>query len=603
MPAKSRIFSELLAEEAANGQVHTLILIRTPELIIISTTVVGAKRRKIGLNSKFDRMVEAMNVTYQSPNQRQRTRSSSVSSYGVPQTPVDAYNGLQVGALGQDFSVIKMRNGSRSDLEAENEDTSQVSQNSRCVASLPGWLSETFTALANKHPLRLLLPSSMRRANADAVTPHDVSATNDSEDVFAFGPLPVPVGSPHVLQSPIAFHARHKSTEIPIPARLASPLSHLEPFSTAGPASSICQPSPPNSFMSSAPFLQAQLGTANGHQLSRNYEYISPVTNDPLNEQVNILTSSFAPAPSLLASPQQYSSSDVIAGTYAEHDFNTHMPLRTSSPISTPPTFSLPPCSQNDYSNYDDDNPDGVLGDDIDHRSDLSNAFATPGPTYISSRPVYFDTPTDDPSSDPPDLEYEIDYATLNFQWTPFDRKDAGISEIKHPIQSISPIIQDQELRVGTGSLPPSSDQISGDDFNLSYAVLHSGNMGSDRELPLATSSDPPVANDESANANRNAAARVEKTFVTGSHPANPPSPSPFRFTPPSRTPSPTNIVAPTDVHFQRRRVSSSRISNDIRVANKQSPVSSVSSDCFFAPPPSSGYAAGDKVEDLNVLK
>lgn len=67
-----------------------------------------------------------MNATYRSPKKRQRTRSSSVSSYGVPQTPVDVYEGLQVGALGQDFSVIKMRNDSHMDLGTEDEDTSQV---------------------------------------------------------------------------------------------------------------------------------------------------------------------------------------------------------------------------------------------------------------------------------------------------------------------------------------------------------------------------------------------------------------------------------------------------------------------------------------------
>ncbi|KAJ3800070.1 hypothetical protein GGU11DRAFT_806984, partial [Lentinula aff. detonsa] len=114
MPAKSLIFSELLAEEAENG---TNLQQRD--------ATIRAKRRKIGLNSKFDRMVEAMNVTYRSPKKRQRTRSSSVSSYGVPQTPVDAYDGLQIGALGQDFSVIKMRNGSRSELEAEDREASQ----------------------------------------------------------------------------------------------------------------------------------------------------------------------------------------------------------------------------------------------------------------------------------------------------------------------------------------------------------------------------------------------------------------------------------------------------------------------------------------------
>lgn len=56
-----------------------------------------------------------MKVIHRSPvksrSERQRTRSagsSSVSSYDVPLTPIDAYDGLHDGRLGASFSVIKM---------------------------------------------------------------------------------------------------------------------------------------------------------------------------------------------------------------------------------------------------------------------------------------------------------------------------------------------------------------------------------------------------------------------------------------------------------------------------------------------------------------
>jgi hypothetical protein len=100
-------------------------------------TVLGAlpdvwgpyKRQKtIGLNSRFDLMLERINLTLQDPQTsmtavpsrqgRARARSngsSSVSSgYDLPKTPVDTYNGLEDGRLGQTFSVIKMKSTSGS---------------------------------------------------------------------------------------------------------------------------------------------------------------------------------------------------------------------------------------------------------------------------------------------------------------------------------------------------------------------------------------------------------------------------------------------------------------------------------------------------------
>ncbi|KAJ3866564.1 hypothetical protein EV359DRAFT_62205 [Lentinula novae-zelandiae] len=584
----------------------------------LEATTVRAKRRKTGLNSKFDRMVETMNATYRSPKKRQRTRSSSVSSYGVPQTPVDVYEGLQVGALGQDFSVIKMRNDSHMDLETEDEDTSQVSQNTRCIAPLPGWLSETFTTLTKKHPLRLLLPSSMRDSNAHSAS-HDASAPGGPDDLFAFRPPPTPTRSSHVLQSPIAFRAPRSSTEISIPAHFASPMSQFGLFSTPGPASSIIQPSPPNSFMSSAAYSQDQpyspasviLPPAQHHDneypLIDNREYVSVASNEISMEPMNPPASSFAPASSFLDPSLPYN--DAAAGNYVEQYFNATIPIRASTPTSMLPTMYLGPCSPNDRPNYHENNFDAASDDDIDLHPELTNAFTDPGPAYISSRPLYFDAPTDDPPSDPSDPACEIDYATLNFQWTPFDRKITGPLEYKHPIRPITHYILEQEPSVteDLGSLPPSSDQISGDDSNFSNSVLHSSKMGSDRELPLATSSDPPVVDDHSHDTTHSATACVkERTISIESQPVvDLPSPSPFRFTPPSQilqTIVPTNESSP-------RRLASSRITKNTLIADgRQSPAaaSTVFFDPFFSPLPkvtNFGDEAKTKVEDLHVLK
>ncbi|KAJ3857661.1 hypothetical protein EV368DRAFT_77565 [Lentinula lateritia] len=581
-------------------------------------TAVRAKRRKTGLNSKFDRMVETMNATYRSPKKRQRTRSSSVSSYGVPQTPVDVYEGLQVGALGQDFSVIKMRNDSRMDLETEDEDTSQVSQSTRCTAPLPGWLSETFTTLTKKHPLRLLLPSSMRDSNAESAS-QDASAPGGPDDLFAFSPT----GSSHVLQSPIAFRAPRSSTEISIPARFASPTSQFGLFSTPGPASSIVQPSPPHSFVSSAAYSQHQPYSPsslilpqrqrhdNEYSVLDNREYVSAASNELPMEPMNPSASSFAPASSFLVPSQQFPYSDAAAGNYAEQNFDATIPIRASTPTSMLPTMNRGPCSPNDRSNYHENNPDAASDDDMDLHSELNNAFTNPGPAYLSSRPLYFDSPTDDPSSDPPDPSYEIDYATLNFQWTPFDRKITESLEYKHPIKHITHYILEQEPSAteDLGSLPPSSDQISGDNSNFSDSVLHSGKTGSDRELPLATSSDPPVVDDYSHDTTHSATALVkERTISIESQSAiDLPSPSPFRFTPPSQAPSFSQTTVPTN-EFSPRRPASSRITKHTLLADgRQSPAAaSPGSDHLFPPlpkVPNFGDEAKTKVEDLHVLK
>ncbi|KAJ3882123.1 hypothetical protein F5051DRAFT_470012 [Lentinula edodes] len=585
----------------------------------LEAAAVRAKRRKTGLNSKFDQMVETMNATYRSPKKRQRTRSSSVSSYGVPQTPVDVYEGLQVGALGRDFSVIKMRNDSRMDLETEDEDASQVSQITQCIAPLPGWLSETFTTLTKKHPLRLLLPSSMRDSNAESAS-QDASAPGGPDDLFAFRPPPTPAGSSHVLQSPIAFRAPRNSTEISIPAHFASSTSQFGLFSTPGPASSIVQPSPPNSFVSSAAYSQDQpynparviLPPAQHHDneylLPDNREYVSAASNEFSMEPMNHPASSFAPASSFLVPSQQFPYSDPAAGNYVEQHFDANIPIHASTPTSMLPTINLGPCSPTDRSIYHENNLDAASDDDIDLHSELTNAFTDPGSAYISSHPLYFDAPTDDPSSDPPDPAYEIDYATLNFQWTPFDRKITGSLEYKHPIRPITHYILEQEPSVteDLGSLPPSSDQISGDDSNFSNSVLHSGKTGSDRELPLATSSDPPMVDDHSLDTTHNATARVkERTISIESQPAvDLPSPSPFRFTPPSQIPSFSQTIVPTNESSPRRLTSSRITKNTLLADGRQSPAaaSPVSSDPFF-PPPNFGDEAKTRVEDLHVLK
>jgi hypothetical protein len=67
----------------------------------------------------------------------------------------------------------------------------------------------------------------------------------------------------------------------------------------------------------------------------------------------------------------------------------------------------------------------------------LPDLFATPGPGYRSPQRIYFDSPTEDPSSDSLQPGYDIDYETLDFHWEPFNRKDTDVTERKETIPSI----------------------------------------------------------------------------------------------------------------------------------------------------------------------
>lgn len=96
----------------------------------------------ISRNTRFDRMMHTLTLTYdrqsrnaanQQTKKRRNAAASSSSSLEpsdsdlVPQTPVDAYNGLQTNSLGDGFSVIKLRSDS-SDVSRKRRKTSDVEE-------------------------------------------------------------------------------------------------------------------------------------------------------------------------------------------------------------------------------------------------------------------------------------------------------------------------------------------------------------------------------------------------------------------------------------------------------------------------------------------
>lgn len=110
-------------------------LLRFPGSTRIDSVPRPKKRRKTGLNSRNDKMMENLNVLHRSPLRRSRDRvysagSSSVSSYDpMPTTPVySAHKDVQFQQLGDRFSVIKMREQSCEDGESDDDASTHYAQ-------------------------------------------------------------------------------------------------------------------------------------------------------------------------------------------------------------------------------------------------------------------------------------------------------------------------------------------------------------------------------------------------------------------------------------------------------------------------------------------
>ncbi|KAL1696250.1 hypothetical protein GGG16DRAFT_108356 [Schizophyllum commune] len=227
-----------------------------------------AKRRKTGLNDRFDRMVETMSVRHRSPTKtpkrRKKPRSSSFSSASELRTPVDDYHDVQPERLGKNFAVIKMGTSAGLHQRSDgNEDDEEVVSGWQPASPppLPGWLASTFTTLNKKHPLRLLLPhaSAASHPAEKSKAPDSKAAPSRTEDddVFAFhapdenDPPPLEQNAPPaLLQSPFS-HALDHPAQSPLLSRACATPSIATapdaPFSTPGPAppSQCSMPPPP----------------------------------------------------------------------------------------------------------------------------------------------------------------------------------------------------------------------------------------------------------------------------------------------------------------------------------------------------------------------
>ncbi|KAH7914135.1 hypothetical protein BJ138DRAFT_1212496 [Hygrophoropsis aurantiaca] len=336
----------------ANARVSPAVTSSRHEDIATSEAPLPKRRKINGLNNRFDRMLDKVNVSHsyshssRAPHHRNRSSgSSSVSSYDIPKTPIDAYSGLSEGRLGVGFSVLKMRGQPdffhSPNVKSSSDDDFQILPSTLSLKKpkpLPNWLVSTFQTLGPEHPLRGLLPLEQdvtREWVAHAVVPAsetrapaiEPAERSVPDEIFAFNPF---------------------CAEIELEQAIETSLSSSVP--PDGKDDAI-------------------------------YRHLTPIFSNDLDNDVVVN-----------ASPEI--NSMLISGNPSLHDDSPAFNYAVASPTLV--------------------------------AQDHARLFSTPGPNFAQSRTVYFDSPLEDPASsdslEPQD--FELDLESLDFRWTPFDRKD-----------------------------------------------------------------------------------------------------------------------------------------------------------------------------------
>ncbi|KAL0956591.1 hypothetical protein HGRIS_002730 [Hohenbuehelia grisea] len=415
------------------------------------------KRRRTGLNSRFDRMVEEMNVTDASitggrvkVHSRSRSSgSSSIGSHEFPKTPIDAYNNLQEGRLGGSFSVIKMTRSYDASRILDDAEASPDSESSEepvlfpevsKPGPLPAWLADTFKTLNSKHPLRALLPTSRQHSRPrqavnviSSIIPENTS--KDDEPIFAFTPMSPrqneeetrpgcslsPSSETSAISSP---PSQSTGGYISTPHEPIQSVDHFMPFATAGPASTISY----SDYMPTEPIPlgSPQLDEGLDSSISSNFLSLSqvPFRSPAIPEGArNVIQTSFtSPRGDTMLSPAHQDSP-------ALH----HAALPALRCYSQSPTLLIETAARIPDTISDDITPPHFeeSAETSPTRASIlpnihSALFSAPGPGYraYDIRTMLLESRTDDPlSSDPSQLsEYHPDYYDVDFHWKPFLR-------------------------------------------------------------------------------------------------------------------------------------------------------------------------------------
>ncbi|KAJ7178529.1 hypothetical protein C8R43DRAFT_463316 [Mycena crocata] len=355
-------------------------------------------------------MIETMNVTHRSPVKSARNRAhstSSTSGSSVPRTPIDDYEEFhRDGRLGTEFSVLKMDSSSiprkkRSkkitgvfpwDQDSSSSDTTEQRPP---PVPLPAWLASTFSSLTTQHPLRLLLP---QRIDSEPTPSPPAQPVQDMEDdsPFSFSAPadPINVSPPRDMFVDAGNDANPstQSTQTPLHSQATEPTFVYRPASLPDPSFGAIQP-----FSTPGPT----------SVMSRSILSAGSIPTVHISE----------PTPSSVSMSQIH---------FAEPSY-TDCALSFSPPLhSTPAPRYTASQTQVITPLYEEHTDNGPTWDHSESHSVTMNVFSTPGPGYRAPQPVYFDSPTEDPSdSDPlqPGPGYELE--SLDFRWEPFIQKSA----------------------------------------------------------------------------------------------------------------------------------------------------------------------------------
>ncbi|KAG6900535.1 hypothetical protein C0993_009112 [Termitomyces sp. T159_Od127] len=407
-------------------------------------------------------MVRAMDATCPGPLSLQqhqtRARSSSDASH-LSSAISDAYSDLHEGRIGEDFTLVKMQplttfagsmqtNTSSGRSHNRSENTLSVRKD------LPEWLRSTFSSLSEKHPLRLLLPNKCPQTDTNDHRSNDfktdlafacgidrvtqtmpnylqavdhIGPNNDRHHAFCTVPPSTPdvyslnakdnvqklqsfsatcgdhvfltlnpvssstpklnPGSMHQL--PATFEMKELNELDPNPATEYKSLAFI-PFSTPGPASTLGSCVAANSLPS----------------LSKSH------TNCPVDTDIE--TSACFPRHIATTFPISHSR-HTSAGSSA---IDSCLPPYRAAASDPAPAYSSDGMYHNAYNadpsrDESDSEPRGLT-------DDFTNVLATP----CAPRPLFFDSPTEEPSDQNNSQPgFEIDLDAIDFKWTPFNRK------------------------------------------------------------------------------------------------------------------------------------------------------------------------------------
>ncbi|KAF7376136.1 hypothetical protein MSAN_00028500 [Mycena sanguinolenta] len=455
MSRRPRLFSEFLDGSDVG---------RPSSLLSTGPIDVAQKRRKAsGLNSRFDRMLQTVNVTHRSPVRKRARSTSSTSGSSVPKTPIDEYDQFHRDAkLGADFSVMKM--GDRKKRVKKpvvlpwEQDSSSSDIAEPPPPPLPSWLASTFSTLNTEHPLRLLLP---RRTNTEPTPPAMDQDAEDNSNPFSVFVLadPIHVSSPsdhdpsdeteNILEPPL------QSTQIPLrcisPAFSYCPLNEtenisgpsLQPIETPQPIEPAFRYHPPNETDNILGPCLEPIQTP-PRPIKHAFIYHPP----PLPAKSSSLPFS-TPGPG----PVSRSDSIPLPLPFPEPAYVEHVPHFVHDSVGATPSFFAPPLhsAPPQFPVKNTTTASTVLPPDRgeqpincpkSNHSAYTDIFSTPGPGYYAVSAVYFDSPTEDPSdSDPLEPAYELE--SLDFRWKPFIQKDENQHDVTPAPPTPSPAVSD----------------------------------------------------------------------------------------------------------------------------------------------------------------